>query len=417
MSEKQQPKGWELKELSDVVLLQRGYDLPVSARRKGTIAVLGSNGRVGSHDVCPNGVPVPTLTVGRSGSVGKVCFSDSGAWPLNTTLFAKDYCGNAPKYIYYWLQHVNLGRYAQGVSVPTLNRNSFSSILVDVPPLSDQLSIASVLEQCEKAINIARFTEQKANDLKHATMHKLFTCGLRGEAQKETEIGLVPESWEIEPLGKLCEPDGGAIQTGPFGSQLHSYEYQATGTPVINPTHLFGNKISHEDVPRVSDEVVERLARHKVEVGDILFGRRGEIGRHGLVSNNEAGWLCGTGCFLVRAHNRRINNAYLSYFFSTVPIIEWLNANAAGAIMPNLNNTVLNAVPIAFPLDAVEQQEIIDILDAIDQKIDLHRRKKAVLEELFKSLLHKLMTGEVRVDDLDLSALEEMQTQDQGGAA
>ena len=85
--------------------------------------------------------------------------------------------------------------------------------------------------------------------------------------------------------------------------------------------------------------------------------------------------------------------------------------------MPNLNNTVLNAVPIAFPLDAVEQQEIIDILDAIDQKIDLHRRKKAVLEELFKSLLHKLMTGEVRVDDLDLSALEEMQTQDQGGAA
>jgi type I restriction enzyme S subunit len=64
-----------------------------------------------------------------------------------------------------------------------------------------------------------------------------------------------------------------------------------------------------------------------------------------------------------------------------------------------------------------EQQEIADILDAIDQKVGLHRRKKTVLEELFKSLLHKLMTGEIRVDDLDLSALESMQSQDQGGAA
>lgn len=83
--------------------------------------------------------------------------------------------------------------------------------------------------------------------------------------------------------------------------------------------------------------------------------------------------------------------------------------------MPNLNNTILNNIPIAFPANTAEQQEIVDILDAIDRKIDLHRRKKAVLEDLFKSLLHKLMTGEIRVDELDLSALEALQQP--GGAA
>lgn len=275
------------------------------------------------------------------------------------------------------------------------------------------------IAQALKIIQLASTTNKRElsdwSNLKYAITHKLFTCGLRGEAQKETEIGLVPESWKIKPLCKLCESNGGTIQTGPFGSQLHSYEYQLTGTPVINPTHLFSNKISHDDVPRVNNDAVERLSRHKVEIGDILFARRGEIGRHGLVSRAEEGWLCGTGCFLVRVHQPEINNIYLSYFFSTSPIIKWLNAHAAGAIMPNLNNTILNNIPIAFPANTAEQQEIVDILDAIDRKIDLHRRKKAVLEDLFKSLLHKLMTGEIRVDELDLSALEALQQP--GGAA
>ena len=86
------------------------------------------------------------------------------------------------------------------------------------------------------------------------SMHTLFTRGLRGEAQKETEIGPMPESWGQTTLGDLCKGLGGAIQTGPFGSQLHKDDYQEIGVPVVNPTHLNAGRIDHENVPRISDE-------------------------------------------------------------------------------------------------------------------------------------------------------------------
>ena len=161
--------GWKSKAFADIVVLQRGFDLPAAARNTGSVPVLGSNGQVGSHDVHPGGVPVPTLTVGRSGSVGKVCFSEVGAWPLNTTLFAKDCCGNDPKYIYFWLQYFNLARYAQGVSVPTLNRNSFSEIQVLVPPLNEQQGIASALSRCWEAATTEQNIEEAAIKLKRAS--------------------------------------------------------------------------------------------------------------------------------------------------------------------------------------------------------------------------------------------------------
>ena len=129
-----------------------------------------------------------------------------------------------------------------------------------------------------------------------------------------------------------------------------------------------------------------------------------KLGRMAFVTDNEEGWLCGTGCFLVRVRRPFVDNRFLSQLFSTEPLVRWLSAHAAGAIMPNLNNVVLGLMPVFLP-SISEQREIVAILDAIDSKIDLHRRKLAVLEELFKALLHKLMTGEIRVDELNLTGM------------
>ena len=251
---------------------------------------------------------------------------------------------------------------------------------------------------CEEAIDAG-------TQLKRAAMRELFTRGLRGEAQKETAFGPMPQDWVETTLGTVCENEESCIQTGPFGSQLHAHEYQAEGVPVVNPTHLAGNRINHDSVPRISDERASTLSRHRLQPGDILFARRGEIGRLGLAGPNEKGWVCGTGCFLVRVHNEGIDNSFLACLFGSVGAVAWLESNAAGAIMPNLNNTVLGRLPVVCPpID--KQREIVAILDAIDRKIELHKRKRTALEELFKTLLHKLMTGEIRVADLDLSALK-----------
>ena len=274
---------------------------------------------------------------------------------------------------------------------------------IPTPPLQEQKSIAQALRRIDDALSIQDEQLQTSLALKRASMHTLFTRGLRGEAQKETEIGPLPEGWEQMPLGDLCKGLGGAIQTGPFGSQLHKHDYQETGVPVVNPTHLNAGRIDHENVPRISDENAHRLERHRLSIGDIVFARRGQIGRMARVTESEEGWLCGTGSFLVRARHPFVDNRFLHFQLSTEPIARWLTAHAAGAIMPNLNNVVLRQIPVFLP-PVDEQREIAGTLDAIDRKIALHQRKRAVLEELFRALLHKLMTGEIQVKELELGA-------------
>jgi type I restriction enzyme S subunit len=261
-----------------------------------------------------------------------------------------------------------------------------------------------VLELVQRALEQQERLIALTTELKKALLHQLFTQGLCGEPPKQTEIGPVPESWEATTLGELaCKPQG-VLQTGPFGSQLHKHDYLAEGIGVVNPTHLWGNRINHEDVPRVSPGTAARLERHRLEAGDILFARRGEIGRHGMVTDGEEGWLCGTGCFLARVRQKHIDNRFLSYLFSTPGAIGWLNSHAAGAIMPNLNNTVLRSMRVFFP-NLTVQAEIADCLDATEQKMSIHQRKHAALSALFRTLLHQLMTAQIRVNGLELSSL------------
>jgi type I restriction enzyme S subunit len=295
--------------------------------------------------------------------------------------------------------------YKRGATIQGIARDNLRELEIHLPPLQEQQKITAVLGLVQRAMEEQERLLALTAELKRTLLHKLFTEGLRGEPQKQTEIGPVPESWASKTLGEIaCKPHG-FLQTGPFGSQLHKHEYLIDGIGVVNPTHLWENRINHEDVPRVSQQTSARLDRHLLEVGDILFARRGEIGRHGIVTKNEKGWLCGTGCFLVRIRHEDIDNRFLSYFFSTPGVTAWLNSHAAGAIMPNLNNTVLRSMPVFLPMKEV-QTAIADCLDAAEQKLAIHQHKHVVLAATFRTLLHELMTAQIRVHDLDLSKLK-----------
>jgi type I restriction enzyme S subunit len=201
--------------------------------------------------------------------------------------------------------------------------------------------------------------------------------------------------WRNTTLGALVSEADCFIQTGPFGSQLHKHDYQEDGIGVVNPTHLIGNKIMHDDVPLISSETASRLAKHRLSTGDILFARRGEIGRHGLVTEAEDGWLCGTGCFLVRIRRKDVDNQFLCYLFSTRDTVEWLNRHAAGVVMPNLSNTVLQSLPIRIP-SLPEQRKIAAVLGLVRRAIEQQERLVALTTELKKALLHKLFTQGLR---------------------
>ncbi len=106
-------------------------------------------------------------------------------------------------------------------------------------------------------------------------------------------------SWNETTLGEICDKVGGVIQTGPFGSQLHESDYAQDGTPVVMPKDIIEGRIDTHSVARVAPKHVERLSRHKMKPGDIVYGRRGDIGRQAVIRSEQAGWLCGTGCLRV----------------------------------------------------------------------------------------------------------------------
>src|ERR1017187_8144034 len=108
------------------------------------------------------------------------------------------------------------------------------------------------------------------------------------------------QGWKIGVLRDFCSDELGAIQTGPFGSQLHASDYREVGIPVVNPTHLRLNGIDESNVPRIDKELADTLSRHYLREGDILISRRGEFSRYAYINSRYEGWLCGTGCLLVR---------------------------------------------------------------------------------------------------------------------
>ncbi len=193
------------------------------------------------------------------------------------------------------------------------------------------------------------------------------------------------KDWIRKTIGELCKEGGGKVQTGPFGSQLHQTDYSEEGTPVIMPTDISTGQIDISRIARVSDAHVHRLSRHKLRKGDIVYGRRGDIGRQALVRQSSVGWLCGTGCLKIRLGNSEVDPEYLHRYLKLPEIIGWIEGQAIGATMPNLNTEILNRVPVCYP-GRGEQRKIAAILTAYDDLIETNKRRIALLEKMAEEI-------------------------------
>lgn len=185
-------------------------------------------------------------------------------------------------------------------------------------------------------------------------------------------------------LHEVCKLNG--IQTGPFGSQLHQSDYSEQGTPVIMPVNLIDGCVSENGIARVSEEHIERLEKYKVSTGDIVYSRRGDVGRCSRIGHKESGWLCGTGCLRITPNPNAINPDYLFYMLSLPSVIGWVRNNAKGTTMPNLNTEILSSVPLIIEESPEKQQRIADTLKTYDSLIENNRKQIKLLEEAAQRL-------------------------------
>jgi type I restriction enzyme S subunit len=197
--------------------------------------------------------------------------------------------------------------------------------------------------------------------------------------------GDIPDHWEFTTLGEICQRGGGNIQTGPFGSQLHASDYVPVGIPSIMPTNIGDNRIIEDGIVRITEEDANRLGQHRLKAGDIVYSRRGDVEKRALIREREEGWLCGTGCLKVRLGSGVVDPLFASLFLGHPAIREWIVRHAVGATMPNLNTSIMSAVPFALP-PLAEQKAIAAVLGALDDKIELNRRMNATLEAMARAL-------------------------------
>ena len=226
-------------------------------------------------------------------------------------------------------------------------------------------------------------------------MHTLFTRGLRGEAQKETGIGTVPERWDVVALGTLCK-NTDAVDLPSEGDRVIEY---------VDVSSISRDYLHIETTSRFVLREAPGRARKRILTGDVIFATvRPTLLRAAIVPEKLDNQVCSTAFCVLRRDRKMSVDHFIHYLVQREQFVQQLAEIETGASYPAVTDRMVKEqiVPVP-PLD--EQREIVAILDAIDCKIDLHRKKRAVLEELFKALLRKLMTGEIWVGELDSSML------------
>jgi len=170
-------------------------------------------------------------------------------------------------------------------------------------------------------------------------------------------------------------------------------------TPVINPSNIIDGQLCPDPLSTVSDEVVARLAHHKLYAGDIVLGRRGEMGRCAFVNQTQTGWLCGTGCLKIRLSSDGLPE-FVCHYLATETIKQYLSLQSVGSTMENLNTQILSRVPIPVP-DVTEQAEICEALTEQLEVLDALASEAVIgvqlLQERRTALISAAVTGQIDV--------------------
>jgi type I restriction enzyme S subunit len=294
----------------------------------------------------------------------------------------------------YWRQvdaqkNANLKKGVSGSVLKTL--------LVPVPPLPEQRKIAGVLGVVQRAIEQQERVLALTAELKKAFLHKLFTEGLRGEPQKQTDIGPVPESWDIRALGDH-------LTEAQYGISIKGAE---TGRyPVLRMTNQKQGQISGANLQYVDLSPVQ-LEKFRVDRQDILFNRTNSLELVGrtAIFDLEGDFVFASYLIRLRTDAARIRPFFLNHYFNWDETQVRLKSIATRAVsQSNISATRLKGFPVPVP-SPEEQDKIVTRIDCVDRKRSVHQRKHAVLTALFRTLLHQLMTAQIRVQEIDLEGL------------
>lgn len=362
---------WSAELLGNVATLQRGFDLPYRLRKSGTVPIVTSSGVEETH--CEAKVKAPGVVTGRYGTIGEVFFVRQDFWPLNTTLYVRDFHGNDPLFVSYLLRTIDFRTHSAKSGVPGVNRNDLHEIVVPLPPTkAEQEAIADALSDADALIESLERLLAKKRQLKQGTMQEL----LAGKRRLPGSSG----EWEVKAFGEVARPRKERIdprRTGPkeFCIELEHIE-QATG-------RLVGHAAISED----------SSLKSVFHEGDVLFGKLRAYLRKYWLANREG--VCSTEIWVLVAKQSIVIAQFL---FQLVKLDRFIEAasSAYGTHMPRSDWNVVKNFEIRLPTPS-EQVAIATILSDMDAEIAALEEKLAKARRIKQGMMQELLTGRIRL--------------------
>ncbi len=286
----------------------------------------------------------------------------------------------------------------QGVNHPRTSWNGVSSFECLVPPKPEQQKIAAVLWKIQRAIATQDRLIAATCDLKQSAMQHLFTHGLRGEPLKDTAIGSMPKSWEPVTIGDIASVGSGGTPSRANPS------YWLDGTIPWVKTGEVDYCVINDTEEKITPEGVRKSAAKIYSKGTLLMAMYGQGVTRGKVAILGIDASINQACAAIRTRDDRTHPGFLYYVLAHG--YERLRGLAHGGQQQNLNADLIRGFPFGLPASFDEQRDIAAALATLDRKLAHHQRKRAVLNDLFQTTLHQMMTAQIRVADLDIDTAE-----------
>lgn len=285
----------------------------------------------------------------------------------------------------------------RGASYPAVRDSDVMASWLPLPPLPEQKKIAHILLTVQQAIEAQERIIQTTTELKKALMHKLFTEGLCNEPQKETEIGLVPQSWEVVEIGHLTRIKGG--KRLPKGEKLVD---RNTGFPYIRVTDFNDFSVDVRGLLFLTEAVQRQISRYIINKDDVFISIAGSIGITGMIQSELDGAnLTENAARLIVDDSSKLHPRFLMYWMASVHCQAEIIAQTVKNAQPKLALARIRALKIPIP-SIEEQVELFRALDIAGHKMENARLKRDRFQDLFRNLLHQLMTAKIRVHKYQL---------------
>ncbi|MGF1903646.1 restriction endonuclease subunit S [Aliivibrio salmonicida] len=283
-------------------------------------------------------------------------------------------------YLYYAIMKIvpKLKDMGNGATFKEISKTTLGKVSIPFPSLENQKKIAEILDAADSLRQKDKQLVEHYDRLSQSLFLDMF--GNVFNNVKKFEECLFSEIVE-------------KVQIGPFGSQLHKHDYIENGIPLINPIHIVDSKIVPNSLFTLRDEKYDSLPNYHLKLGDLIMGRRGEMGRCALITEKENGFFCGTGSLYLRL-NKNVNPTFLLKVITSDGGKEYLERNAQGVTMMNLNKKIILNIKIGLPPIELQNKFETSISEIRKQK-SLAQQALLKSEYLFNSLLQQAFKGEL----------------------